>query len=85
MPYIYIYIYEILRSLYPAWLFSYASSKRMFFVDMLKHKQDCLLHALRNTEVYIYIYIYMYIYFYIYNVYEKNCLDLFLENVVILS
>ncbi|KAF0710183.1 Aste57867_5634 [Aphanomyces stellatus] len=37
-------------SIFPACLLGYNSFKRVVFVDMLKHKNDCLQYALRNNE-----------------------------------
>ncbi|OQR84578.1 hypothetical protein THRCLA_10816 [Thraustotheca clavata] len=39
----------LLHSLFPAWLFGYGSFKRIFFLDMVQHKNDCLQYAFQNN------------------------------------
>ncbi|OQR99213.1 hypothetical protein ACHHYP_20321 [Achlya hypogyna] len=40
----------LVHALFPAWIFGYASFKRIFFVDMLQHKQACLQYTLANNK-----------------------------------
>ncbi|EQC38560.1 hypothetical protein SDRG_04265 [Saprolegnia diclina VS20] len=40
----------LVHALFPAWVLGYTSFKRIFFVDMLQHKNDCLEYALATNE-----------------------------------